>query len=344
MKKIQIFFNFGRVLAVTPSNLNNRKRTLGQKFYFFAIIVLYTGGAISSQIFRDYSKSTTSELAMRLFKDFLRHSHTFYILGPLALTKRHHWFKLFEILQKDDTLSGPDPIFFWCFLAWHCLFITIIVVWIRLCFLLLGLKLIQTHGYEYFQLYFQVFFMFFACVLLEMFRKRYEVKKIELGQITRFWSNKSHEKFKVDIFRLALGVGTFNKIFGPMFILNVFYVSDLFLLYVNSLIKSQKSIDVYIWLVVYRIGLITFYWLHVVVIAIRADSISQQYDEIIHLANKFFLISTKMDRKNVEDFIEFLRKNRPEINADEFFIIKRATIFTILNFTIYFLVVVIEFQ
>ncbi|XP_044261244.1 uncharacterized protein LOC123009182 [Tribolium madens] len=346
VKKIRFFFNFGKVLAVTPSNLNNRKRRWSQKLYFFVLVVLYTGGVISSQFFRNYSKSKACEMALKYFKDIIRHCHTFYILGPLTLTKRHHWFKLIRILQKND-VPGPNSNFSWGFLAWHCLFITIIVIWTRLCFLLLGLKFLHMYFIEYFQLYFQMFFMFFACVLLEMFRKRYELKKIELDQMTQ----KSHLfQFKVDIFRLAAGIETFNKIFGPMIILNIFYISDMFLLYINGLMKTRKhtlSSEVYFLLLLYRIGVIVFYWFHVVAMAVLADSISKQYEEIIHLANKLQLISrfeTKIQRRNVEDFAKFVRKKQPEINAADFFVLKRSTIFNILNFVTYFLVVIIQFK
>ncbi|EFA05766.1 gustatory receptor 40 [Tribolium castaneum] len=346
MEKIGVFFTFGKFLALTPSHLYNRKRSFGQKLYFFVVIVLYTASAISSQYFRDYSRSKVCEMALKYFKDIIRHCHTFYILGPLATTKRHYWFKMIKIFRKNNHISGANPIFFYYFLAWHCLFVTIIVIWIRLCFLLLGLKFLEVYVVEFFQLYSHLFFMFFACVLLDMFRKFYESRKLKLDQMIRFRPT-NFEKYKIDIFRLTSGIGIFNKIFGPLLILNILYICDMFLLYVNGLMKTKRhtiSPDLYILLLSYRIGVIVFYWLHVAVMAVLADAISQQYDEIVHLANKLQLICTKMDRKIVEDFVEFIGKNRPEIDVAEFFILKRSTIFNILNFVIYFLIVIVQFK
>jgi hypothetical protein len=249
LKKLQLCFKTGGLLALTPPSITSSKPTIFQRCYIVLVFVLYTAAVIWSKILKKklYAKYNLIQLLLHLIIDLNLYIHTCYSLVLLLTTKRRQWFKLVKNLSRIDhfaTENTNNLLFALALVLFWVASILTSAVWLYF----FGWSFFKKFIVEYFQVYSEFFYMVLACTILNMMLERYKVQSFLLREQIKCGRKKTLKdifellkQIKFNVFMLKQAVDAFNEIFGWVILLNIFYGCTKSLIFLNGLVKSEEQ-------------------------------------------------------------------------------------------------------
>jgi hypothetical protein len=220
-KSLELLFNFGRVLALTPS-YRKPETSLLQKCYALAIITLITialGITISYRNFYKDNIYIKSAVCALLDVNLLMFNYSTVVV---FFWKHKHWEKLvvhLKIIVSKLNQSKKKSHMAFIFFVVQVVGIVIIAMSFKTWMEIYGLQYVKEYNVQYFQFYLFFTYNVFLIVIISLILALYEKINKSLGQV--ILANISVENMlstvnKLDYFLSFLKetVQTFNEIFA----------------------------------------------------------------------------------------------------------------------------------
>ncbi|EFA05767.1 gustatory receptor 42 [Tribolium castaneum] len=345
---IEIFFKIGRNLALTPTTTHNFKVTLSQRIYKVLVFIFFTVGATAGFQYRLFAYITYPliEAFLWIFTDVTRYVHNLYIFLSVMIFKRKFWFVLFTNLRKPNIAIGhsEDKSLYFKFIVTYFCYIFIYSCIFFVLYNTIDLyEFVRLYFVEFVQIFTQFFYLSFAPIILKMILLRYQHFKNTL-HLQKNW-----HQIKINQLQLKQTVDTFCEIFGGTILLNIIYNSSKSLIYVNKMIKEvhtpSYNSPILVLTKVTHVGILGLFWALIFWVIFLCDAIVSENEEITKKVQK--LLQTDLilyDNKQFENFLKAVTSNGPKFSAARFFLIKRSTIFQIINSLVTFLIVIIQIK
>jgi hypothetical protein len=249
LKKLQLGFKTGGLLALTPPSITSFKPTILQRCYIILVFFLYTAAALWSKIQKKklYARYNYIQFFLHLMVDSNLYINNWYPLVLLLTTKRRQWFKLVKGLRRIDgfaTNNTNNLTFVIALVIFWMASVLTSAVWLYF----LGWNFYRIYIVEYLQVYSAFFYMALACTVLNMMLERYKFQSSLLREQIKCGRKKTSKdvvelfkQIKFNVFMLKQAVDAFNEIFGWIILLNIFYGCTRSLVFLYDLVKGEDQ-------------------------------------------------------------------------------------------------------
>ncbi|KAJ3652474.1 hypothetical protein Zmor_018435 [Zophobas morio] len=350
VKQLQILFNVGKILAITPASFRGKNTTLSEKLYGCFMIIFYTVAVIVSFVYRvpQYKFYIHIKLAIHVILDILLYLFCIQTITS-ALLKRELWCVLIQNLKITGNGSVNK------FNYGLRFFIGNIIFWIMNIYLLscftyyFGLEFVKQYSVDTLQVYVQFNRNFLIWVFLKFFKSRYRAINRALLNLKKL-VKRNHETSINDTLRrlrynfvlLENTIHIFNAIFGWTILISTLHGSLQMIIYFDNMLIP--TITTTVTLLVANFLILLLYWTGTATIIIICDDVLDEAEQTVVMAYK---LQKKMKfRYNLEltKLITVVTNNFPRFSAAGFFVINKSTILKIFDAIVTLLVVVIQFD
>ncbi|EEZ99382.1 gustatory receptor 66 [Tribolium castaneum] len=332
-KLLRILFKIGNCLAITPKNFKLRKPTILEKILGCFMLIFQTVTAITSVAYKlpQYSQYIYIKLTVYVILDVSL--YLFSVTAVLSgLFKRNQWYKL----VKNLMLTGKDPTTghkkYFGFIVVNVIFLAM-MVYLNVVF---GTDFVKRFTLNFFKLYVQFFINYLVYAILQILKMRYRSLAQSLENEANI-RDTTLKRVSYDYILLKESVSIFNNIFGWLILFNTIHSSLQIVVYPSDTFLSSRIewilADIFV-LIIFCGG--------IVITIISCDLVLSESEKILSISLKH--LEASPDNRNLLKFIEMALANFPKFSAARFFSISRTTILRILNATVTFLIVVIQFQ
>ncbi|RZC43224.1 7tm 7 domain containing protein [Asbolus verrucosus] len=335
-KLLQLIFNIGRFLALTPSSTKTQYEPIWQKIYILVFFILITSTRIYSACFNNsYKDQHYVKNIIFYASELILDAFNIYTMIVLNFWKKRQWYQFLnnlKIVEKGAVVeTHTNRVGYVSFFMIHLIYIVIDVYYIYKNFVRMELHYFVVIVAEYGQQFLNYFYNFLLYTLANMLLMKYrqltylltdyQKNKAPL-ETSKIISLMSTKKIGQNICLLRETIDIFNDMFGwtIAFVISstVFGILDDIL---HILFDLGENIGEYVISVTEEAEKI---WDHILMLQLNCsyavdDDQKKLYDLTIHIGN-----------------------NIPEFTAAGFFHISKSTALSILATVINFLIVAIQ--
>ncbi|RZC34652.1 hypothetical protein BDFB_009047 [Asbolus verrucosus] len=252
-KLLELIFQIGKFLAITPSTIKVKNVTTVEKWHAIFMLAFYTVAVLISCIYRASSYRAFIHIRLTIHVMLDTTLYMFSICTILTAFRRRQWYRLMKNLRNVRSFrNNSEQSHYRSFVVLNLIYWVVISYLGWIFYGTMGMEFFKQYGIEYLQIYTQFLISFLMYAILKMLKKRYHsvknsllMKKFEVSLI------------KYDIRVLKECVDIFNRIFGWPFLMNIVYASLQILIYLSNifLISSKFKLT----LVISNINVILLY-------------------------------------------------------------------------------------
>ncbi|XP_068901834.1 uncharacterized protein [Tenebrio molitor] len=360
-KLLQLFFTFGKILALTPSSTDPEKQSTSKIYSVVVFSVLTLASLASLQSKRFYMHFIHIRTIISYLTDFSFFGFHFCVIVVVSFWKREQWSELLDNLRVVENLTGVRKSCESRFtryggvVAAHAVYFTVTFYAVGFWYRISNTLYFQQHAVRQIEHYIQFFYKYVLAILLKMILEKYQEVNVLLTTLLQY-----RQKLRTDFFSvydpllfnlkkteyalclLKRTVNIFNDLFGwPIFFI-ILHTTFQILNHVSYAIFNTTGFH----LLVVVAASLSLTLVMTVIVIFMCDRVVQEAEKIVPLTYQLrwcYKSGTREEKQELYEFSNFVTENLPSFSAANFFLLQKSTVLSILSTVSTVIIIMIQF-